>query len=264
MTGRADQNPGSEMAPKVLVLTPLKDAERFLDRYVENIEELDYPQPSLSIGFLESDSRDQTLDALQRLLPRLHARCQRATVVKKDFGFKLPPGVPRWTPAMQLQRRGILAKARNHLLFRALDDEDFVLWLDVDVISYPRDLIRRLLACGRDIVHPHCVLVRGGPTFDRNGWCDHGRKLLADFRGARDLVALDAVGASVLLVRADRHRDGLIFPPFPYGRANAAMRPSHPLWGCGEVESEGFGLLARDMGCQCWGLPDVEVVHAPE
>ncbi len=252
------------MAPKVLILTPVKDAERHLARYVENIEELDCPQPSLSIGLLESDSRDQTLTALQVLRGRLEARCQRVTVVKKDFGFKFPRGVPRWTSQLQLWRRTILAKARNHLLFRALQDEDWVLWLDVDVISYPGDLIRQLLAVGRDIVHPHCVLAPGGPTFDRNGWSDHGRKLLEDFRGTREPVALDAVGASVLLVRADRHRDGLVFPPFPYGRENAAMRPQHPSWGRGEIESEGFGLLAQDMGYQCWGLPDLEVVHAAD
>lgn len=264
MIGTANPNTISESTPKFLILTPVKDAERHLNRYVENIEGLDYPQPSLSIGFLESDSRDQTLSALHKLTTRLESKCHRVTIVKKDFGFKLPPHVPRWSPALQLQRRTILAKARNHLLFRALRDEDWVLWLDVDVISYPSNLIRQLLAVGRDILHPHCVLCPGGATFDRNGWTDKGRKLLQDFRGTRKPIALDAIGASVLLVRADRHRDGLIFPPFPYGRENAAMRPQQPIWANGEVESEGFGLMAQDMGYQCWGLPDVEVLHAPE
>lgn len=255
---------GRRPAPKTVILTPVKDAERHLDRYVGNIEALDYPRESLSIGFLESDSRDQTLAAVRHLVPRLQERCARVTVVKKDFGLALPAAVPRWTAPLQLMRRSVLAKARNHLLFRALQDEDWVLWLDVDVMSYPRDLIQRLLAFNRDILHPHCVLEPGGTTFDRNGWADHGHKLLQDFRGDGEPVALDAVGASVLLVRADRHRDGLIFPPFPYGRESAAMRPSHPVWDSGEIESEGFGLLALDMGYQCWGLADLEVVHAPE
>lgn len=257
-------NAGITPAPEVLILTPVKDAARHLDRYTENIEALDYPQQSLSIGLLESDSRDQTMAALERLAPRLQARCRRVTIVKHDFGFCMPPGVPRWTASLQVKRRTTLAKARNHLLFRSLQDEDWVLWLDVDVVSYPRDLIHRLLACNRDIVHPHCVLEAGGPTFDRNGWSDHGGKLLQDFRGSREPVPLDAVGASVLLVRADRHRDGLVFPPFRYGRRNAAMRPRHPVWDSGEIESEGLGLLAQDMGYQCWGLPELEVLHAPE
>lgn len=267
MSGKASETESetvSETVPRVLVLTPVKDAARHLDRYVANIEMMDYPQGSLSIGVLESDSRDGTMMSLQRLLPRLQGRGNRVTVVKRDFGFNLPPGVPRWTPAFQEMRRSVLARARNHLLFAALRDEDWVLWLDVDVVDYPPDLIRRLLAFERDIVHPHCVLAAGGPTFDRNGWADHGAKLLQDFRGLPQPVRLDAVGASVLLVRADRHRDGLVFPPFPYGRRSERMRPEHPLWGQGEIESEGFGMLAHDMGLQCWGVADLEVLHAPE
>ncbi len=253
-----------EIAPSVLVLTPVKDAARHLDRYVANIERMDYPKASLSIGVLESDSRDETMMSLNRLLPRLQARGNRAIVTTRDFGFRLPPGVPRWTPAFQQMRRSVLARARNHLLFAALRDEEWVLWLDVDVIDYPPDLIRRLIAYGRDILHPHCVLARGGATFDRNGWSEHGAKLLQDLRGAPQPVRLDAVGASVLLVRADRHRDGLVFPPFPYGRRSDKMRPHHKLWGSGEIESEGLGMLAHDMGLQCWGAADLEVLHAPE
>ena len=66
----------------------------------------------------------------------------------------------------------------------------------------------------------------------------------------------------MLLVRADLHRDGLIFPPFRYGLESPWIRPLHPAWGRGEVETEGLGILAKDMGVQCWGLPNLEVVHA--
>ena len=38
----------------------------------------------------------------------------------------------------------MLARARNHLLFAALDDEDWVLWLDVDVVDSP-DILERLM-----------------------------------------------------------------------------------------------------------------------
>ena len=36
-----------------------------------------------------------------------------------------------------------------------------------------------------------------------------------------DLVELDAVGGTVLFIRADVHRDGLVFPPFPYGQSQS-------------------------------------------
>jgi peptide chain release factor subunit 1 len=140
-----------------------------------------------------------------------------------------------------------------------------VLWLDVDVVAYPPDLIERLLATGKDIVQPHCVLDRGGPTFDLNGWRDHGRLHLDDLRGEGELVELDAVGGTVLLVRADLHRDGLVFPAFLYGRANPHRRIGHRTdFGGeidGEIETEGLGLMARDMGYRCWGMPRFEVIH---
>ncbi len=149
----------------------------------------------------------------------------------------------------------VLAKSRNHLLMHALDDEAWVLWLDVDVAEYPADIIERLLAAGKDIVQPHCVLQYGGRTFDQNAWRDHGRRHMDDLRGM-GLVRLDAVGGTMLLVRADLHRDGLIFPSFPYGRGNERVRPQGA-----ELETEGLGIMAGDMGRQCWGMPDVEILH---
>jgi peptide chain release factor subunit 1 len=27
------------------------------------------------------------------------------------------------------------------------------------------------------------------------------------------------------------------------------------------VETEGLGIMASDMGVQCWGLPELEILH---
>jgi hypothetical protein len=40
------------------------------------------------------------------------------------------------------------------------------------------------------------------------------------------------------------------------------MREKHPVWGQGEIETEGLAMMASDMGLQCWGLPDYIVTHA--
>lgn len=249
--------------PSVLVLTPVKDAAKNLDGYVERLEQLAWPRARLSLGFLESDSTDGTWTKLCALKSRLAKRAQDVTLVKRDSGYRIPDGTPRWAPEHQLERRIVLAKARNQLLFRALKDQDWVLWLDVDVIRYPADILHTLLATGLDIVHPHCVKTPGGPTFDLNAWREHGTQTMQDLRG-QGAVPLDAVGGTMLLVKADLHRDGLIFPPFRYGVENQRVRPSHSVWGRGEIETEGFGIMALDMGLQCWGLPDLEIVHAPE
>jgi hypothetical protein len=239
-----------------LILTPVKDAADCVDDYCKRLRNLTYPHERISLGILESDSQDTTYADFERRLPELRREFQSVGFWKRDFQFRIPFGIPRWAEPIQIQRRTILAKSRNHLLFRALDDEDWVLWIDVDVVDYPADLIQRLIATGKDIVQPHCVLEYGGRTFDQNGWRDQGRIHLDDLRDEGELVELDAVGGTVLLVRADVHRDGLIFPAFPYGRANPRIRGNR-----GESETEGLGIMAGDLGYRSWGMPRLEVLH---
>jgi len=90
-----------------------------------------------------------------------------------------------------------------------------------------------------------------------------GLERMDALRGGADLVRLDAVGGTMLLIRADLHREGLVFPAFPYGRRNRFARETNPLMGdgMGEVETEGLGLMAKDMGHECWGMPNLEIVH---
>jgi hypothetical protein len=59
-------------------------------------------------------------------------------------------------------------------------------------------------------------------------------------------VALDGVGGTMLLVDASLHRGGLRFPEMPYRD---------------HIETEGLGLLARDLGVGAIGLPQVEILN---
>ncbi len=150
----------------ILILTPVKDAERFLDMYFRLLYRLTYLHHLISPGLLEGDSSDETYRLACDGLPELQQTFRRAQLWKKDFGFTIPTELPRWSPQVQIQRRAIIAKSRNHLLFHALNDEDWVLWIDVDVIDYPPDIIERLLATGKEIVEPNCVKEYGGLSFD--------------------------------------------------------------------------------------------------
>lgn len=243
----------------ILILTPVKNAALHLPTYFRGLRSLTYPHELLSLGILESDSTDGTYEQVQASIDDLDFRT--AHVFRRDYGFTIPPGMPRWAPGIQVKRREILARARNQLLFRALDDERWVLWLDVDVIEYPPDVIERLLAAGKQIVTPNCVYAYGGRSFDLNAWRDHGRRHLHDLKNEGELVPLDAVGGTMLLVDADVHRDGVIFPPFPYGLASDRIRRNNH-W-LGEIETEGLGIMARDAGVQCWGMPHLEIKHHP-
>jgi hypothetical protein len=50
------------------------------------------------------------------------------------------------TSKAQLPRRRGMAQARNYLISRGLDDEDYVLWIDVDMEWYPKDMLYHMLA----------------------------------------------------------------------------------------------------------------------
>jgi len=252
--------------PKVLILPPVKDAAPFLPNFWNKLRTLTYPHDRLSLGFLESDSLDRTYDLIAEQLPVLQTEFARVVLFKRDYAYRMTG--PRWQASEQYRRRAILAKSRNYLLARALADEDWVLWVDVDVARWPNDIIERLLATQKDIIVPNCLQLSTGLTFDYNtfklkpgaenlDWSlyilngillpphGYGRFYLSDLR-QHDLVEVDAVGGTMLLIRADIHREGLSFPTFPLKYL---------------VETEGLAVMAREMGYRCWGAPNLEIWH---
>ncbi|HLP23356.1 MAG TPA: hypothetical protein VK139_04865 [Microbacteriaceae bacterium] len=253
------------MEPTMLIATPMKNAARHLDRYFSNLETLEQDPKTISLGFLVSDSPDGTWEELQRRKPELEARYRRVTMRQKDFAFEVPFGLSRWSNVIQSQRRIVLAKSRNHLLFSALDDEEWVLWLDVDVASFPHDVVSQMWATGKSILHPNCVTAPGGRSFDGNAWRHSGTLFMHGMRG-QGLVRLEGVGGTMLLIKGDIHRDGLVFPSYPYGRRSPYARIRNEVTGVGggEYETEGLAHMAKDMGHETWGMPDLEIVHLPE
>lgn len=264
--GTCEQNLTASGEDKILILVPVKDAVQYLSRLWENLKTLSYPHELISLGFLESDSADGTYEFIAKNLPILRAEFARAKLYKRDYDYR--SDLPRWEESEQFQRRSILAKSRNYLLARALEDEDWVLWIDVDVAHWPRDVIERLLAAGKEIVAPNCLGEQRGEPFDTNtyklksgaeqlDWSPYfidgilqppkgyERFYLSDLR-QHECIEVDGVGATMLLVRADLHREGLIFPTFSYRN---------------HIETEGLVYMARDMGYRCWGLPNLEIFH---
>lgn len=253
--------------PKVLILIPVKDAVNYLPHCLKNLRSLTYPHARISLGFLESDSQDGTYAWLAKILPDLQREFRGAAIFKRDYGYRMTGS--RWELGKQRRRREILARSRNYLLSQTQGDEDWVFWLDVDVAQYPTDVIEQLLAYGKDIAVPNCVVTGTNRQYDLNtyklksaadkiDWQPHiidgllqppaglGRWYLNDLQ-LFDAVEVDAVGGTMLLIKADLHREGLIFPPYPYRLT---------------IETEGLAAMAKDMGCRCWGLPKV-VIHHP-
>ena len=180
----------------------------------------------------------------------------------------------------QKVRRASMARARNSLLFTTIGPStSWVLWLDGDVIESPPTLIQDLASHDKPVIAPSCMQrfindegkeeIR---AYDFNTWRDsdvaqelaskmgpdevllEGYAEMATYRtlmtklatldGDRDerrLMPLDGVGGTALMVKAEVHRDGAMFPPFPFYHL---------------IETEGFAKMARRLGFDVWGLPD--------
>jgi hypothetical protein len=344
----------------VLILTPVKNAAKHMNGYFALLRNLSYPSSLLSLGIMDSDSADPidsetlalmggtegaaaaaggrapsgTLAKLLVAAPGLVRKngWRRVSIARHDFGYSLAREA-RHGKEVQLARRSVLARSRNHLLSLALRDEEWVLWIDADLKWFPADVIERLVRASegghdggrekdggrgdtplRRIIVPNCVMkLGGGRSYDLNSWrggseetpgdratakevlsalektagarsvggspllqgySPTGVRFLQHFRsrgattnarkrakegdltiwlepealavGSDAVVRLDAVGGAMLLVHADLHRSGLIFPPFSY-----RLR----------IETEGLSMMALDMGVLSWGMPFLEVLH---
>ena len=180
----------------------------------------------------------------------------------------------------QKARRSAMARARNSLLFTTLGPStSWVLWLDGDIIETPPTLIQDMTSHDKPVLVPNCfqrfVNTKGKKDirpYDYNSWQDSQaaadmaanmgpddillegyadiatyRTLMAmsaDTTESRDqkvLIPLDGVGGTALLVKAEVHRDGAMFPPFSFYHL---------------IETEGFAKMAKRLGWECWGLPN--------
>lgn len=181
----------------------------------------------------------------------------------------------------QKKRRASMSRARNSLLFTTIGPStSWVLWLDSDIVETPPSLIEDLTSHNKDMIVPNCYQryydndkqTDDTRPYDYNSWIDSetaqelGSKMAADdvlFEGyaematyrslmahmadkrenrdQRKLLKLDGVGGTALLVKADVHRDGAMFPPFAFYHL---------------LETEGFAKMARRLGYVPFGLPN--------
>ncbi|KAJ9157532.1 Mannan polymerase complexes MNN9 subunit [Pleurostoma richardsiae] len=215
-------------------------------------------------------------------------RFKSIIILRQDFEPPLASQDESERHKMQNQkiRRAAMAKARNSLLFTTLGPStSWVLWLDADIIESPPTLIQDLAKHDKPIVVPNCyqryyddsAKKMAERPYDFNNWQDSPtaqdlasrmgpddillegyaematfRALMAYMTDGDDIhteVPLDGVGGTAMLVKADVHRDGAMFPAFPFYHL---------------IETEGFAKMAKRLGWHATGLPNYKVYHYNE
>jgi mannan polymerase complexes MNN9 subunit len=217
-------------------------------------------------------------------------RFASVTILRQDTENPLQTQLESERHKMENQkaRRAAMAKARNSLLFTTLGPTtSWVMWLDADIVEFPPTIIQDLAEYDAPIIAPNCFQrfydekkkTMDIRPYDFNNWIDsptakelaakmgkddillEGYAEMATYRNLMAMmydsnadratkVKLDGVGGAALLVKADVHRDGAMFPPFAFYHL---------------IETEGFAKMARRLNWDSYGLPNylVRTLEAP-
>lgn len=153
---------GWEREERVLLCAPLRDAESHLPMFFSHLRNFTYPHHLIDLAFLVSDSKDNTLSLLTKLLQDLQSDPDpkqpygEISILEKDFGQKVNQDVEsRHGFAAQASRRKLMAQARNWLLSAALrPTHSWVYWRDVDVETAPFTILEDLMRHNKDVIVP--------------------------------------------------------------------------------------------------------------
>lgn len=188
---------------------------------------------------------------------------------------------------VQKERRSKMALSRNQLLFSTIGPyTSWILWLDADIVETPTSLIQDMTYHNKPIVAANVYQrwYNGDEqkdeirAYDFNNWGESQialdmasrmgedeiivegyaelatyRPLMAHMYDANGphsaTMSLDGVGGGCTLVKAEVHRDGAMFPTFPFYHL---------------IETEGFAKMAKRLGYSIIGLPNYLVYHIEE
>ncbi|EYE97887.1 ANP1/MMN9/VAN1 family protein [Aspergillus ruber CBS 135680] len=274
---------------RVLILTPLRDAAPYIQKYFDLLYKLTYPHELIDLAFLVGDCKDDTLAVLSSELNRIQSQTEEkiafrsATVVQKDFGADVEMSVEeRHSFAAQGPRRKSIGRARNYLLYSALKaDHSWVYWRDVDIVDSPDKIIEDFTAHDKDILVPNIWFHRYRDGHDIEGRFDYNSWIESD-KGRRLRATLDpntvlaegykeyATGRTYLATMGDwRNNKDEEIELDGIGGVNIIVKADVHRTGINfpayafenQAETEGFARMAKRAGYQVFGLPNYVVWH---
>ncbi|KAJ5558909.1 hypothetical protein N7461_002881 [Penicillium sp. DV-2018c] len=282
---------GWERGERVLMCTPLRDASSHLPMFFSHLRNFTYPHNLIDLAFLVSDSQDDTLQMLSRMLEDLQndpdpkMTFGEISVIQKDFGQKVQQDVEsRHGFAAQASRRKLMAQARNWLLSATLrPTHSWVYWRDADVQTAPFTIIEDLMRHNKDVTVPNVWRplpdwLGGEQPYDLNSWQESETALALADTLDEDAVIVEGYAEYATW------RPHLAYLRDPYGDPDMEME----LDGIGGVsilakarvfragvhfpafsfekhaETEGFGKLAKRMQFSVIGLPHYTIWHLYE
>lgn len=253
--------------------------------YPRELIELGFILPRTAEGDAALKSLETAVKKVQGAKDASASKFSKITILRQDNDSPVSQlEKDRHALKVQKERRSQMATARNSLLFSTIGPfTSWVLWLDADIVETPRSLIQDMTSHNKPVLAANCYQryfdqnenKESIRAYDFNNWAesDEGlrlastmaddeiivegyqeivtyRPLMAHFYdetgNVNDEMPLDGVGGTCLLVKADVHRDGAMFPNFPFYHL---------------IETEGFSKMCKRLGYEVFGLPNYLVFH---
>ncbi|KAG1689841.1 hypothetical protein DVH05_001875 [Phytophthora capsici] len=274
--------PGSRDNNSVLIVCVFNGAEswgknRQMEDFFRLVGSFKYSKDKISITLLTSSMQEFTkakhlFGSYIQQYPRL------SLIFRNDFVSDGLTRLNRHDHSLQADRRRMLARYRNYALLSTMEPwHQHVVWLDADITVVPSGLLEKMVLSGRDILEPMCVRMLNDKWFnyDKNAWVGQ-RKVRSAGQSAdefvpgplnarsfhnlpdrtKQFVPLDSVGGTMLYVRAEIHRQGVVFP------VHYIIGSEWGQEGYDGIETEGLCYSAHFLGFKCWGMPQDAIEHS--
>jgi len=226
--------------PRIMLCLLTKNDARLLPQFFKAMEQLDYPKEKLRWVWMYGKSVDDTLN----LILEFHKKSSYKYEVYEE-------------PVFERLLASSLYNARLCNEFKHLyKEEEYVLFIDTDVIGMPPETLKELVKVDKDIVAPYPYRIDKTGTeyfydtyvFRYHGWkfesVEYEGKIYGCihpiFQDEKKPVELDSVG-TCLLIKAN------IFLEVDWGNPVPHLQ---------------FCNAARKKGFKVWALPYLKIYHA--
>ena len=270
---------------KVLLLSVIEKFNENFWENILNLS-FDRQNIELGFMVLPTQEGNDALQALERRVKETQMRTgrpvfKRVTILRASE----PPTHSPEALENEVEKRQYLATLKNELVSTALGPETrYIMWMDENIVETPQTLLEDMISVGKPVVAANIQRRdKEGPASyhyeNSKSWIenDHWRQVqnsyadnyifmegvgavdtkrmhLDDMRtvdpaqGVKlDSIVIDSVSVACTLVLSDVHRDGAMFPNFPFHH---------------RIDAEGFSKMAQRLNYELSGMPNYFVYHS--
>lgn len=223
--------------PRVQLMGCVRQGSWWLQKYLEQLDGLDYPERLLRYAFVEGGSTDNSREVLLDWLK-----------TKKDVFYRqidMPKNLGPGTHLDQLRRRMWFSGNHARQLLRqdmqGVNPVDYIFICDCDVVSIPSSLLKKLVALDVDVVAPYIYVKPPEgqePKIFFDTWAFRWISRKPD--PETGLLPMNSVGACPVLIKAE------VVKAVDY-------------WGKEAIV--GFCKEAREKGFKIWSYPEMHCLH---